>query len=192
MKHYEIEASVIRAKNGNREELLKILRQFKPFIFKTAHSFNIRNHDIYDLSQIGYVALINAVAKYRIGSTTFSSYAYNAIKNEFRYKARGNSKYDKELSLNAPIDPYGNIDTEFIDCIESIENFEEDLIRTEKINEVRRCISKLPADELELVIMVYYSKLPFKTYAEKKGLTYQQASRKRERILEKLSNYLKR
>ena len=190
MKHYEIEASVIRAKNGNREELLKVLEQFKPYIFKTAMGFNIKNHDMYDLVQIGYVALINAIAKYITGSNTFSSYAYNSIKNEFRYAARQNSKHNNEMSLNNRIDLYGDSNTEFIECIESFENLEEDIIRAEKIKEVRKCVAKLPADEMELVIMVYYSKCPFKTYAEKKGLSYLQATRKRDRILEKLSSYL--
>jgi RNA polymerase sporulation-specific sigma factor len=49
MNHYEIEASVIRAKNGNREESLKVLEQYKPFIFKTARTYNIKNYVLYDL-----------------------------------------------------------------------------------------------------------------------------------------------
>ena len=192
MKHYEIEACVIRAKKGNREELLKILEQFKPYIYKTALGFNIKNHDIYDLLQIGYVALINVVAKYRIGSNTFSSYAYNAIINEFRYAARKNSKCYNELSLNIPIDTGEYITNEYIECIDSRECFEDDIVREEKTKEVRRCVAYLPADEMELIIMVYYSKCPLKTYAGKKGLSYLQATRKRDRILEKLSYFLKK
>jgi len=192
MNHYEIEACVIRAKNGNREELLKILEQFRPFIIKTASQFNIKNHDMYDLIQIGYVTLINAVAKYRIGSNTFSAYAFNSIKNGFRYAARSNSKYDQDLSLNTPVDSAGGITTEFIDCIEGTENTEEDIINRETILELRRAVSKLPSDEMELIIMVYYTKCPLKTYADKKGLDYQQMVRKKNRILEKLSYHLKK
>jgi RNA polymerase sporulation-specific sigma factor len=186
VNHYEIEACVIRAKNGNREELLKILEQYKPFIIKTAKTYNIKDYDLYDLLQIGYVALINAVAKYRICSNTFSTYAFNTIKNSFRYTARQNSKYNGDLSLNAPLCTETASYTEFIDYIESPENFEEELIITEEIKEVKRAVSKLPADELELVIMVYYSGASLKTYAEKKGLKYMQAVRKKNRILNKL------
>jgi RNA polymerase sporulation-specific sigma factor len=191
MNHYEIEACVIRAKNGNREELLKILEQFKPFIFKTAKTFNIKDYDTYDLVQIAYVALINAVAKYRTDSHTFCTYAYNSIKNAFRYTARQNAKYSTELSLNTPVSSDGNLNTEFLDCIQSPENFEEHLLDAERLQEVRKAVSKLPADEMELVIMVYYSGISIKTYAEKKGLNYNQAIRKKNRILEKLNLYIK-
>lgn len=190
MNHNEIEACVIRAKTGSSEDLLKILEQYKPFIFKTAKQFNIRNHDMYDLLQIGYVTLINAVMKYRIGSHTFSSYAYNAVKNEFKYTARQNSKFSNDLSLNTPVNTEGNIDTEFINCIESSEDLQEDIIHFEKVKEVRNAVSKLPEDDLELVIMVYYSGISLKTYALKKNVSYLQAVRKKNKILEKLSKQL--
>ena len=192
MNHYEIEASVMRAKNGNQGELIKILEQYKPFIFKTARQFNIKDYDMYDMVQIGYVALINAVAKYRASSHTFSTYAYQSIKNAFKYAARKNNKFNNDLSLNSQISPNGNTSTEFIDCIDSLENLEEDILRTERILEVKRAVSKLPADEIELVIMVYYSNCSLKTYADKKGLSYLQAVRKKNRILEKLSYHLKK
>lgn len=190
MNHYEIEACVIRAKNGNKEELLKILEQYKPFIFKTARQYNLKNFDLYDLVQLGYVSLINAVAKYRVGSHTFSSYAYNAIKNAYRFAARKNLKCDKELSLNTPIDGDENSYTEFVDCIENLDNLEEDIIKAETLKDLRKAVSKLPADEMELIIMVYFSKCSLKTYAEKKGLDYQYMVRKKNKILEKLRHHI--
>jgi RNA polymerase sigma factor (sigma-70 family) len=190
MNHNEIEACVIRAKAGNSEDLLKILEQYKPFIFKTAKQFNIKNHDMYDLLQIGYVTLINVVVKYRTGSHTFSSYAYNAIKNAYKYTARQNSKFSNDLSLNTPVNTEGNINIEFIECIESNENLEEDIIHFEKINEVRSAVSRLPEDDIELVIMVYYSGISLKTYALKKHMSYLQAVRKKNKILEKLSEQI--
>lgn len=192
MNHYEIEACVMRAKKGNGEELLKILEQYRPFIIKTASQYNIKNYDIYDLIQIGYVTLINAVAKYRIGSHTFSSYAFNSIKNAFKCTARNNSKYDEMLSLNSPVNEANGYSAEFIDCIESDENTEEDIINDEILKELRKAVAKLPSDEEELIIMVYYSKCSLKTYADKKGLSYQQAIRKRNRVLEKLNHRLKK
>ena len=42
MNHYEIETCVIGAKNGNKDDLLKVLEQYKPFIFKTARTFKIK------------------------------------------------------------------------------------------------------------------------------------------------------
>ncbi|MCS6112569.1 sigma-70 family RNA polymerase sigma factor, partial [Clostridium botulinum] len=65
MNYKDIENLVIEAKRGDDEALLKLMVQFKPFIFKTANSFNIKNYDTFDLVQIGYIALINAVDKYK-------------------------------------------------------------------------------------------------------------------------------
>ncbi len=190
MNYYELETSVIGAKNGNQEDLLKVLQQYKPFIFKTARNFNIKNYDIYDLEQIGYMAIIKALAKYRTGSCTFSSYAYESIKNAFRYTARQNSKHKNILSLNSAVNPYGST-TEYIDCIDSLENLEETILNSEEASEMKRAVSKLPPQEMELVLAVYYKGIPLKDYAAKKGITYQQAYQKKDFVLGKLGSHFK-
>ena len=190
MNHYEIETCVIGAKNGNEEDLLKVLKQYKPFIFKTARKYNIKNHDIYDLEQIGYMAVINALAKYRTGSCTFSTYSYECIKNAFRYTARQNSKHKSELSLNSAVDPFG-MNAEYIDCIDSLENLEETILNSEEASEMKKAVSKLPAQEMELIMMVYYRGDTLKDYAEKKGMTYYQASKKKDLVISKLGRNFK-
>jgi RNA polymerase sigma factor (sigma-70 family) len=190
VNHYEIETCVIGAKNGNKEDLLKVLNQYKPFIFKTARNFNIKNYDIYDLEQIGYMALINALSKYRTGSCTFSTYAYESIKNAYRYTARQNAKHEKELSLNAAINPY-NISTEYINCIDSLENLEENILNSEEASEMRRAVSNLPPQDMELVLMLYYKGISLKDYATQKGITYYQASKQKAVVLNKLQNHFK-
>jgi RNA polymerase sigma factor (sigma-70 family) len=186
MNHHEIEASVIRAKSGNQEDLLKLLEQFKPFIIKTAKQFFIRNHDIYDMLQIGYVAVINAVSKYRTGSHTFVCYAFNSIKNAFRMAARKNLNYSEEFSMNTSLDVEGEADIEFIDCIKDDIDIEEEVIYSDELSKLRKAVSELPEDELELVLMVYYNQISLKTYAAKKDMSYHLAKKKRKEILEKL------
>jgi len=188
MNYQEIESSVIRAKAGNSEDLLKLIEQFKPFVFKTAKEYNIKGLDLYDLSQIGYITLINAVEKYKIGSHTFSSYAYNAISNAFRYAARSNKKLTEEYSLNTPVQNNELDGAEYIDCIDSLVNIEEDIINHENNKRLRKAVAALPENELEFVIMIYYSSVTIKTYAEKKGISYINAIRFKNKILEKLKN----
>ena len=77
------------------------------------------------------MTILNAVKKYKTGSCTFSTYAYECIKNAFRYTARQNSKHQSELSLNAAVDPY-SMSNEYIDCIDSNENLEETILRSEQ------------------------------------------------------------
>jgi RNA polymerase sporulation-specific sigma factor len=190
MNYYEIETCVIGAKNGNQEDLLKVLKQYKPFIFKTARTFNIKNYDIHDLEQIGYMAVINAISRYRTGSCTFSTYAYESIKNAYRHTARQNSKQEREFSLNTAVASYGRA-AEYMECIDSLENTEEAVLSSQEALEVKKAVSKLPPLEKELVMMVYYNGVSLKDYAEKKGMTYYQASRKKDFVLYKLGNQFK-
>jgi RNA polymerase sigma factor (sigma-70 family) len=191
MNHNEIESYVIRAKGGSQEDLLKILEQFKPFNIKTAASFNIKGCDTYDLVQMGYTAVINAVLKYKQGSHTFNGYALKAVKNEFRYASRRNSKDSHEVSFNLPVKEFLDSGFEYLNCIEGSENVEEYLINNEKLKELRQAVSKLPKDDLEFVSMVYYNKLPVTAYAEKKKLSYYRAFKRNKTILEKLGTCLK-
>lgn len=192
MNHNEIEACVIRAKQGSKEDLVKLTEQFRAFIYKTANSFNIRNYDTEDLFQMGCIAVIKAVLKYKIGSHTFSSYAFNSIKNELKYAARSNAKASKDLSINTAVDDSGLKDTEFVDCIEGPDNLEEDIIKNESIQELRQAVARLSEQEQELVTLVYYNKVTLVKYAEDKNLEYKEALNRKRKVLHKLGIYLRK
>jgi RNA polymerase sporulation-specific sigma factor len=192
MDHYEMEQCVIEAKKGNHEALLDLMEQFKNFIYKTAHKYNIKNHDFYDLTQIGYITVINCVMKYRTGKNTFAGYLYSSIDNAFKYLYRQQAKINAELSLNEQASFDENEGKEVMETLESLIDIEGDCIHNESIKELRKVISKLHPDELELVIMVYYNRYSLKTYAEKKGIHYQTCVKRRNRILEKIKNHLKK
>lgn len=183
MEYKEIEELVSIAKKGDEEALLKLMVQFKPFIFKTARDFNIKNYDTFDLVQIGYIALINAVDKYKEGACSFSSYVYTAIKNCMKYTARNNKKHKSTLSLNTPINENGSL-TDFTELLESNIDLEDEFIKNEKINMIQSIISKLDPKDFELIFLVYYNGFNFKEYALKKGLSYIQVIRRKNKILQ--------
>ncbi|WP_252236986.1 sigma-70 family RNA polymerase sigma factor [Clostridium sp. CH2] len=187
MEYKDIENLVMEAKNGDDESLLKLMVQFKPFIFKTAHSFNIKDYDTYDLVQIGYIALINAVDKYKNGSNSFSSYVYAAIKNCMRCTARNNKKHKNILSINAPIGEYESLN-DFTEFFESNVDLELDFIKKEKALKVQSIISKLDPRDLEMIFLVYYAGFSFKEYALKKGLNYFQVIRRKNAIFKYIKN----
>jgi DNA-directed RNA polymerase specialized sigma24 family protein len=56
---------------------------------------------------------------------------------------------------------------------------------------MKKAIAKLPAQEMELVNMVYYEGLPLKNYADKKGIPYYEAYKKKDYILNKISSHFK-
>jgi len=184
MNYDEIEGHVKLAKKGDSESLTKLLIQFKPFIFKTAKSFNIKNYDEYDLVQIGYISLINAVDKYDTSKHSFSSYVYSTVKNAMKYTARSNNKHKLTLSINASIDGQGSID--FTELLESNENLENDYLEHEKIVELQKIISDLEPDEFELIFLVYYNNFSLTDYAAKKKLPYSKIVRKKNAVLEKI------
>ena len=186
MNYSEIESQVSLAKKGNSESLTALLLQFKPYIFKIAKSFHIKNYDEYDLVQIGYIALIRAVEKYNEGSNSFSSYVYTAIKNAMKYTARANKKHLSNLSINASIDGQSSLD--FMQLLQSNENLEADYLDHEKALEFRKIISDLEPDEFELIFFVYYNNFSLTDYAAKKGISYSKIIRKKNFILEKLGS----
>lgn len=189
MNYDEIENHVKLAKLGNSESLTKVLLQFKPFIFKTSKNFNIKNFDEYDLVQIGYISLINAVEKYDTSKHSFSSYAYSTIKNAMKYTARENRKHQNTLSINASID--GISLNDFTELLKSNENLEIDYLEHEKILEIQIAISNLEPDEFELIFLVYYNNFSLKDYAAKKKISYSKIVRKKNFILDKLYLILK-
>ncbi|MRY42901.1 sigma-70 family RNA polymerase sigma factor [Clostridium beijerinckii] len=189
MNYDEIENHVKLAKQGNSESLTNLLIQFKPFIFKTAKNFNIKNYDEYDLVQIGYIALINAVEKYDISKHSFSSYVYSTIKNAMKYTARSNNKHKLILSINASIDGQSSLD--FTEFLESNENLENDYLEHEKITQLQKALSDLEPDEFELIFFVYYNNFSLKDYATKKKISYSKIVRKKNYILDKLGSMLR-
>lgn len=188
MNYEEIEDHVKLAKQGDGESLTELLIQFKPFIFKTAKSFDIKNYDEYDLVQIGYIALINAVDKYDISKHSFSSYVYSSIKNSMKYTARSNKKHKLTLSINTSIDGSSSLD--FTEFLESNENLENDYLEHERVVELQKIVSNLEPDEFELIFLVYYNNFSLKDYAEKKKLPYSQIVRKKNAILNKIKTKL--
>jgi RNA polymerase sigma factor (sigma-70 family) len=192
MNYDEIELCVMRAKAGSGSDTVKLLNQYKPFIIKTAKQFSLKNHDQLDLLQIGYASIIKAISKYNLGSNTFSSYAYNTIKNTLNQTARDCSKLSGELSINSPIKSDGSNPSEFIDCISSDEDTEETILNNLQASALRNIVAKLPKEEQELVHMLYYNKGSLRSYAIERNMNYLQAIRKRDRILRKLRSGLER
>lgn len=188
MNFTEIEDAVKKAKNGDMESMIELIKQFKPFIIKQSGRFNIKNMDRFDLIQTGYVALIKAVSIYNPDKNTFSAYVYSAIKNNMKYALRSSYKYNTELSLNAPIDENSN--SEFINNLDSKFNLEEFFFKNEKVKELTRLLSKLKEDELELIIMCYYNGFSLKAYSEKKNISYLKVVRLKNKIFKKLKYQL--
>ena len=190
MDYKEIEECVIRAKEGSKEDVLKLINHYKGFIHKTAVEFYVRNYEIEDLMQVGYIAILKAVSSYKPGSYTFSSYVMSTIRNAVIYIVRERSKGGFELSLNAPLKT-DEKDLEFVDIVAADTTLEEEVVAAETSQELRAAMGSLTEAEKDFVYKVYYDKMLLASYAREIGISYKAARKMKERVLEKLRQEMK-
>lgn len=190
MDHYEIEACVVRAKNGSTEDLLMLLNQFKPYICKFAGKYRLKDFDTCELVQIGYSAVITAMKKYKVGSNTFSCYAIHSISNAFNDAIKKSARYESELSLNTQIKPNYDSSMEFLELLISPDNVEEEVLKSIGNQKLKEALSKLKVDEIELLMRTYLSNVSLKSYARKNRLNYATVLKKNKRLLAKLKRLI--
>ena len=85
IREYQFTQSLI-AEHGEVDSLLQlkedvlesILTQLKPLVHKLARSYSANKED---LVQAGYLGIIQALDKYEVGNSKFSTFAYHYIKN---------------------------------------------------------------------------------------------------------------
>jgi RNA polymerase sigma factor (sigma-70 family) len=191
MEHHEIETWVTQAKKGSQEAITELFKQYKSYIFKSAYQFNIKSFDSNDLAQLGYLTILNAIKNYKPGSNTFSGYVIKAIKNTLFYTYRQNAKFEGILSLNYPLSDGQDSNDEYEACFGTEDNLEERVLNSQELIELKSALAKLPREEISLINTVYYHNDSLSNYARKSGLSYNQAVRKRDRILRNLNNRMK-
>ena len=191
MEQYEIETWVTQAKKGSQEAITKLLTQYKSYIFKAAYQYNIKSYDTNDLAQLGYLTILNAIKKYKLGSNTFNGYVLKAIKNTIFYTYRQNAKLEDILSLNYSTFEGQDSGSEYEACFGSEDNLEERVLNSRELDELKSVLATLPTEEVSLINTVYYHKDTLSNYARKNGLSYNQAVRRRDRILKNLNNRMR-
>lgn len=191
MEHHEIEIWVTQAKKGSQEAITELFKQYKSYVFKSAYQFNIKSFDANDLAQLGYLTILNAIKNYKTGSNTFSGYVIKSIKNTLFYNYRQNAKFEGVLSLNYPLSDGQDSCNEYEACFGTEDNLEERVLNSQELIELKCALAKLPKEEISLINTVYYHNDSLSNYARKSGLSYNQAVRKRDRILKNLNNRMR-
>lgn len=183
----DIEVLVKMAKEGNENCKGEILTRFKGYIVNRAKSIYIKNYDMEDLLQIGYISIIKAIEKYDLNKCNFVSYVTLAINNNLNYEIRKNSKNRFDSSLNN--EKYG--ETEEIDLIQGEENIEENIMKKEERDFVQKAIMCLNEEEKELVYSIYFENMKIKKYGEIKKIKYSTLIKRKNKILNKLKEKMK-
>ena len=79
-----MEKLVEKAKNRESRATEDIIEKFKYLIFKEASRYHIKDYELEDLVQHGYLSVIKAIAMYKLGSNSFNGYCINTIKMNFK------------------------------------------------------------------------------------------------------------
>lgn len=179
---------VISAKGGNKEALEKLVLQLKPFILKTARQIFIKDYDMEDLIQIGYISLLNSIKKYNpMKNKDFLPYAMYSVKNNFNYEIRQKCRYNYEESLD-----YSSSEdaVPLLDTLASDELTDNCIIHKENISYMQYALGRLPYEDWEIINSVYMKGIKIKAFAEAKGLSYSTCVKRKKRALQKLKKLL--
>lgn len=174
---------IIKAKQGDKNALEEILKNFKPLINNTAMSFYIYGYEDEDIKQLAILAIIKAVDKFDITlSDSFPSYVKETVRNTI-YK-----EIDKATKVYFKDKISKEIAT-FIDVKEIVDentNIQEDYIKKEGKKDLEKAIGLLEEDERNLLKYLYIERKTLKDYAEKNNLEYYKARYIKDKIIKKL------
>lgn len=149
----EILAMVRGARDGDSEQIEKLISYYTPSIKARCGKYNISSFDFEDIFSEGTRTLLKCIKSYKFGTTPFGAYFFRALINELNHilrKSYNNKEIAKKIySSNERID-----ESEFV---------EEKLLSNELKKEIRSYISSLTDTEKKVVSEVYFNR---KTMAE--------------------------
>lgn len=182
----ELECQLYKAQKGDKEAQLMIIQQYMPYINKRAKAYNIKSFSYQDLRQLGALAVLKAIHKYKIGSNTFRGYVLRAINNTFAYAGRESKKEWKEGSLSEIYKVCVDSKINYYGIFNFKPSFEEELIYKEEICKLRDAILRLAPGEKSYIHRIFYKNMSLKQLAQEEHISYSQAVRRKNRILGKL------
>lgn len=181
MREYDI---LIKAKNGDKKCKEEIIKRYTPLVYKFSLNYFVVGDTDEDLRQRGYVSILHAINMYDIEKgSNFTAYIKNTVINNYNVLVRNTMKLQGVSSLNRTNDE----GFEILDLIESDENIENDIIKKENINELRRALNNLNEEEREFILFINQKNSgAIAQYSRTKQISYKKCIRMKDRIMEKL------
>lgn len=187
---YSVTETIIKqAKSGDKDSMLFLIKSYKPYIYSIVRNYNIKDHTLNDLYQVGCIAIIKAVKNYKSNSHSFKSYVYTAICNEIRFLARSNKKHNKIVSYNSTINDSEN---EYEIFLHDDFDILSEYIRCEDIKKLKKCILELSPSDQEFIKYIYYENKSLTDYSKEKNISYNKVIRYKNRLLNNLRSQFKK
>lgn len=172
---------VKRAKEGEEQATQALIEQYKPYIIKECSRFSIPSYDFEDLVQYSYLSILRAIKSYNFGKVHFTSYVMTAITNNLGDLLRKSVKIYREMQEEDGF----SFDYEDNSC-----NVEKSIIDSEDMSDLKKALNILGKDEQVIIHDYYVKRMPLLAIAEENGYSYGGITKKKKRILKKLSSIL--
>ncbi len=173
-----MEKLVEKAKAKDSGATEEIIEKFKYLIFKEASRYHIKDFELEDLVQHGYLSVIKAIAMYKLGSNSFNGYCINAIKMNFKALLKGQIKHFREVPNNEMLDFDTAGDYEF--------TLEDEVIAYEEVKKLYAALDTLEPLEREVIERYYLLDQSLGEVACDSDKSYHQLARIKKKALEKL------
>jgi RNA polymerase sporulation-specific sigma factor len=173
-----MEKLVEKAKAKDSGATEEIIEKFKYLIFKEASKYYIKDYELEDLVQHGYLSVIKAISMYKLGSNSFNGYCINAIKMNFKALLKGEIKHFREVPNNEMLDFDTAGDYEF--------TLEDEIIAYAEVKKLYAALDTLEPLEREVIERYYLLDQSLGEIACDSDKSYHQFARIKRKALEKL------
>ncbi len=166
-------------KKGDNKSLEKIIDGFVPLILKEASRYRIKCYSYEDLVQHGYLSVIKAANMYKGSGESFRFYCIKAIKQNYKALLKGEIKHHTEIPNDKDIYSY-----KF--------TVEDEVIAYEKTKEIYNVLDELSKGEKKILKSFYIEGNTIKSIARDHNKSYNNIRYKKDKIVKKLQNRLKK
>lgn len=161
----------------NEQDTGYIYAQYCDKVFGFVRSKVFNQNDAEDIVQTVFLKVYSNLDKYDETKASMSTWIYTITRN---------TVYDYlKAKQNYPV-------FELLDNTEDAtdESPDEELLRSETLEELACALEKLPQDQRDIIILLYYKKLERKNVAEMLGMTYGQLRYLHDKALRRLGELL--
>jgi len=181
--YIEIDNLVKKAKAGEKQAKMKLLKSYKPLILTQIKKYYFEKQEMDDLISEGYEVILRGIDKFDFTKGVYFSGYINTI---LRYHYLDKLKYKKYVvSLDKNI---GSSDgsISLIDTLKSKIDIEKEYLYKELNKELFRNIEKLTIRQKQIIVMFYLEKININDISNNLGISYRTVVNTKKNALEKL------
>lgn len=182
IREVDVEGLIKSAKEGKAEAVNTLIERYKYLIIKESAKYHIPGYEFEDLVQHGYLSVIKAVHKYKLGSSSYDGYIINAIRTNYKDLLRGKIKHNREIPDSLHLD-INSADFEF--------TLEDQIIAYEQVKKLYKALDKLSKEERDIIEKFYLKGETLKEIACDIDESYYKTVRRKEKAIMKLRDFMK-